>query len=323
MNEFLTEPPLLDFEPANDTFLADVLSGLQSTPRFLPCKYFYDATGSMLFEQICELDEYYLTRTELQLMEDYGPEMAEQIGEGVMLVEFGSGSSHKTRILLDHLQKPIAYVPVDISRDHLFLTSKKLSKLYPEIEVLPVCADFTQDFELPEPKRRATHSAVYFPGSTIGNLLPGDACKLLRRIADFCGRGGGLLIGVDLQKESSIVEAAYNDSKGVTAEFNLNLLHRINRELEGDFVVERFRHAAVYDEEHGRVEISAVSMDKQVVSVSGESFDFEAGDVIRTEFSHKYTVEGFAGLAAEAGLTLGKHWIDDDGLFAIIHLVVA
>ncbi|HET6327834.1 MAG TPA: L-histidine N(alpha)-methyltransferase, partial [Planctomycetaceae bacterium] len=210
-------------------FLHDVVTGLQALPKSLPCKYFYDERGSELFDRICQLDEYYLTRTELALMDQFAPEMGAQIGPGTMLVEYGSGSSVKTRYLLDGLIDPVAYVPVDISGEHLRKTARELARDYPRIEVLPICADFTQDFALPRSQRAATHAAVYFPGSTIGNFLPGQAAELLRRITLMCGTGGGLLIGVDLKKDVATLEAAYDDLRGVTAEFNLNLLHRINR----------------------------------------------------------------------------------------------
>ena len=192
-------------------------------PRTLPCKYFYDERGSQLFDEICKLDEYYLTRSEISIMKRHAPEMADQIGPGVMLVEYGSGSSIKTRLLLEQLQDPVAYVPVDISRDHLLRTANGLSLDFPHLEVLPVCADFTTEFHLPNSKRIPTHSAVYFPGSTIGNFLPRTALAMLAGIVPLCGTGGGLLIGIDLQKDVDVIESAYNDAKGVTAEFNLNI----------------------------------------------------------------------------------------------------
>src|SRR5580704_7803960 len=198
-------------------FLRDVLAGLRLPQKQLPCKYFYDARGSELFDRICLLDEYYLTRSELTIMDQFAPEMGAQIGPGAMLIEYGSGSSVKTRYLLDALPDAVAYVPVDISGEHLQQTARELARDYPRLEVLPVCADFTQDFALPRSLRPATHSAVYFPGSTIGNFLPGRAAELLRRITGMCGPGGGALIGIDLKKDAATIEAAYNDSLGVTA----------------------------------------------------------------------------------------------------------
>jgi len=313
---------LLDLKPQAAVFLDDVVEGLSQSPKCLPCKYFYDERGSQLFDRICELDEYYLTRTELAIMRQFASEMAEQIGPGVMLVEYGSGSSIKTRLLLDHLPDPVAYVPVDISQDHLEQTAAVLADDYPNIEVLPVCADFTKEFDLPLSVREPSHAAVYFPGSTIGNFTPDEALELLSHIAPLCGTGGGLLIGVDLQKDLETIEAAYDDAEGVTADFNLNLLRRINEELGGDFRLDQFRHRAVYNRRLGRVELGLVSQGRQHAEVAGESFLFEDGEEIRTEYSHKYTVDGFAELAAEAGLTLRRHWTDEDLRFAVLHFAV-
>jgi dimethylhistidine N-methyltransferase len=313
---------VLDFEPDVATFYDDVIDGLTARPRSLPCKYFYDEIGSQIFDKICRLDEYYVTRTELSIMTEHAAEMAEQIGPGVMLVEYGSGSSIKTRILLDHLSDPVGYVPVDISRDHLQDSADRLAKLYPQIEVLPVCADFTERFELPASSAPATHNAVYFPGSTIGNFMPDAAREMLARIVQLCGCGGGLLIGIDLQKDVDTIEAAYNDADGVTAKFNLNLLERINRELGGDICVEQFKHRATYDPQFGRVEIELVSQCRQTMTVGSQSFSFESGDVIHTEYSHKYTIEGFGILAGAVGLTLRRHWTDEQKRFAVLHLVV-
>jgi dimethylhistidine N-methyltransferase len=313
---------LLDLEPSTDTFLEDILEGLSQSPKNLPCKYFYDERGSALFDQICELDEYYPTRTELAIMRRFAPEMAEQIGPGVMLVEYGSGSSIKTRWLLDHLPDPVAYVPVDISRDHLEQTAGRLAGDYPYLDVLPVCADFTGPFDLPVSIRDPSHAAVYFPGSTIGNFTPGDALALLRQIAALCGTDGGLLIGIDLKKDILTIEAAYNDAAGVTAEFNLNLLRRINRELDGDFRLDRFRHRAVYNPVVGRVELGLVSQCAQRVTVADETFDFESGEEVRTEYSHKYTIDEFAEIAAAADLTLHRYWTDEASRFAVLHFAV-
>jgi dimethylhistidine N-methyltransferase len=313
---------LLDLEPTTAAFLDDVVNGLSQSPKCLPCKYFYDERGSELFDRICELDEYYLTRTELAIMRRFAGEMAEQIGPEVMLVEYGSGSSIKTRLLLDHLPDPVAYVPVDISRDHLEQTAAILAEDYPHLEVLPVCADFTQEFNLPVSVREPSHVAVYFPGSTIGNFTPDEALQLLRQLAALCGTGGGLLIGIDLQKDVDTIEAAYDDADGVTADFNLNVLRRINDELGGDFRLDRFCHRAVYNPRLGRVELGLVSQCRQEVDVAGESFAFEEGEEIRTEYSHKYTIEGFADLAAGVGLTLRRHWTDDASRFAVLHLAV-
>jgi dimethylhistidine N-methyltransferase len=307
---------------ASQQFCQEVVEGLSGASKSLPCKYFYDQRGSHLFDQICELEEYYLTRTELAIMRRFADEIGQQIGPGAMLVEYGSGSSTKTRILLDHLPDIVAYAPVDISEEHLFRTARQLATDYPHIEVLPVSADFTKEFELPNSVRKTTHSAVYFPGSTIGNFEPNHALQLLQRIAPLCGTGGGLLIGIDLQKDLSVIEAAYNDSRGVTDEFNLNILHHINRELTADFDVKQFRHLAFYNSEQGRVEIYIVSTRDQDVTVGGRTFHFSAEERIHTEYSHKYTIAGFAELAAQAGLTLRKSWTDERNFFAVLHFAV-
>jgi dimethylhistidine N-methyltransferase len=239
-----------------------------------------------------------------------------------MLVEFGSGSSVKTRYLLDALSSCAAYVPVDISGEHLNLTATELATDYPCIEILPVCADFTKPFVLPRPTRRASHTAVYFPGSTIGNFVPKRVVELLRRIVQLVGQGGGLLIGIDLKKDVTRIEAAYNDSLGVTARFNLNLLQRINDELAGDFHLDAFEHRAHYNSKLGRVELDLVSLADQYVTVAGEIFRFCEGEAIRTEYSHKYSIPEFATLAGSAGLVLHQQWTDRDDNFAVLHLVV-
>lgn len=304
------------------TFKDSALAGLRQPDKRLSCKYFYDKRGSELFDQICELDEYYLTRTELAIMQQYAAEMGEQIDEGVRLVEYGSGSSTKTRILLDHLPDPVAYVPVDISREHLISTAKSIQQDYPHIEVLPTVADFTKTFTLPEPKRPATHSAVYFPGSTIGNFEPHEAEQLLAVISHLCGRGGGLLIGVDLVKDRDVLEAAYNDSQGVTAQFNLNLLHRLKNELGAELELDDFSHFAQFNDEHQRIEIFIRSEREQTLRIGEEAFELNEGELIHTEYSHKYTIGGFAELAKNAGLTLRRGWTDERDYFAVLHFAV-
>ena len=303
-------------------FLNDVSTGLAESPKRLSSKYFYDKRGSELFDRICQLDEYYLTRCELAVMEQYAGEMGQQIGPGAMLVEYGSGSSVKTRYLLDALPDPVAYVPVDISGEHLRQTAAELAADYPQIEVLPVCADFTADFALPLSTRTSTHAAVYFPGSTIGNLLPERAMELLHRITAQCGTGGGLLIGIDLKKDVATIEAAYNDRLGVTAEFNRNLLRRVNRELGADFDLDQFEHRARYNPQLGRVETSLVSRRAQDVTIDEQQFEFAAGEPIWTEYSHKYTIAEFAAIAASAGLTLRRQWTDEQQNLAVLHLAV-
>jgi dimethylhistidine N-methyltransferase len=303
-------------------FLRDVRSGLSQKQKTLPCKYLYDERGSQLFDQICELDEYYVTSTELSIMEANTASIAAQIDTEVMLVEYGSGSSLKTRILLDSLLEPRAYVPIDISEEHLIKTSVELQKAYPSLQVLPVVADFTNSFQLPKCEPPASHVAIYFPGSTIGNFTPENAGKLLDNMSQMLGDQGGLLIGIDLQKKVSVLEAAYNDSANVTADFNLNLLNRINNELNGDFDLEHFEHRAIYNQTDHRIEISIVSLKDQVVSISGERFHFTTGEEILTEYSHKYTIDGFAEFAAEYGFTLHKSWTDEKEYLGVLHLVL-
>jgi dimethylhistidine N-methyltransferase len=317
-----TASSLVNLQPNAAQFLAEVIAGLSASPKTLPCKYFYDERGSQLFDDICGLDEYYLTRTEDAIIKAHVQEMADQIGPGVMLVEYGSGSSIKTRALLDRLNDPVAYVPVDISREHLRRTANELSRLYPRIEMLPVCADFTKPFALPLSRRTPTHSAVFFPGSTIGNFKPAEAQRMLLQLASMCGAGGGLLIGIDLQKDVRTIEAAYNDARGITAQFNLNILRRINAELDGRFDLSHFRHRAAYDRRFGRVELSLISMSDQWVTIGDREFPFAAGEKIITEYSHKYTIPGFAALAATADLTLRKTWTDPRQNFAVLHFAL-
>jgi len=313
---------LHDQEPAPSRFLEEALAGLQAQPKRLPCKFLYDERGSALFEQICELPEYYPTRTELGIMESGAAEMARRLGQNCLLVEYGSGSSTKTRLLLDHLDRPAAYVPVDISREHLLQAARALARSY-AIEVLPVCADFTERFELPQSRHRAGSRAVYFPGSTIGNFTHEAAAELLQSVARLCGAGGHLLIGADLVKEPALLERAYDDAAGVTAAFNLNLLSRMNRELGCDFPLARFRHRAVWQPTAARIEMHLVSLDARTVHVGGHPIQFRAGERICTEHSHKYTLEGFAALAAEAGFRVEQVWTDRRGWFSVQALVVA
>ena len=314
---------LHDYEPRGASMRAEILEGLRAPRKTLPCKYFYDARGSQLFEQICELPEYYLTRTELAIMETHAADMAAALGPRILLVEPGSGSSVKTRLLLEQLRLPRAYVPVDISREHLVAAADRLNRRYPTLEVLPVCADFSQPFALPTPRRPAARTVIYFPGSTIGNFEPPAAVQLLKRLRRLAGRDGGLLIGMDLQKDAALLERAYNDSAGVTAAFNLNLLRRINRELGGDFDASRFRHRAVYNRTEGRIEMHLVSLDDQTVNVADQGIHFRADEVVVTEYSYKHSLSSFANLAAQAGLALKQVWTDDRRWFSVQYLTTA
>jgi len=315
---------VLDLEPVNADFLAEVLAGLSSSPRTLPCKFFYDERGADLFQKICELPEYYITRTETELLRRYACEIAESIGPNAALIGFGTGAGIKTRMLLEHLENPIAYIPVDISKQRLIDSAAELSMAMPALEILPVCADYLQDLQFPKPLRKPDHVAVFFPGSTIGNLEPPVAKGFLQRVCRLCGKSGGLIIGVDLQKSREVLEAAYNDSAGVTAEFNLNLLVRANRELGADFDLARWKHRAVYNETEGRIEMHLLSEGDQTVHVGGHSFAFAGGERIITEFSYKQTLDGFAHLAATAGFReASRVWTDPKKYFAIFHFAVA
>lgn len=304
---------------AGQEFLSDVLQGLSESPKRLECKYLYDQRGSQLFDAICELPEYYPTRTELAIMRTHAAEMAEVIGPAATLIELGSGSSLKTRVLLDELLRPTAYVPVDISGDHLHRTAGRLQRVYPEIEILPVAADFSQPFEIPAAELARNKHVVYFPGSTIGNFERAAAIGLLRQHAQMCDSGDGLLLGFDLVKDIAILEAAYNDKQGVTARFSTNLLHRINRELGGDIAVEQFRHSAHFDEGESRIDIRLVSQADQNVKIAGREFAFAKDEPILTEYSHKYTPRAMQQLAREAGWRLKHLWTDPQELFAVAY----
>jgi dimethylhistidine N-methyltransferase len=312
----------VEYDHATDNFLEEVLAGLRQPVKRLPSKYFYDERGSQLFDDICELPEYYPTRTEMALLRDISADVAALVGEGATVIEFGSGSSTKIRILLDALDSPLAYVPVDISREHLLMSAKGLAGNYPDLRVVPVCADYTQPFEVPQIDGEKVR-AGFFPGSTIGNFTRSEAISFLQAAATDLGHNNGLLIGVDLRKDVETLHAAYNDSAGVTAAFNLNLLHRINREIGGDFDIDSFAHDARWVPEFGRIEMHLVSVCAQTVSIGGESFEFKSGESIHTEDSRKYDVEGFKDLAREAGWNSIDCWTDPDDLFSIHLLRVA
>ena len=303
-------------------FHDDVIKGLSRSPKELPCKYFYDERGSRLFDRICELPEYYLTRTELGIMRQNALAMAEAVGPQCRLIEYGSGSSLKTPLLLEALDNPACYVPVDISGDYLVHAAAALSRRFPDLEVTPVTADFTQPFELPLTHRYVRRQVIYFPGSTIGNFAPAEAVDLMAKMAGQVGEDGGLLIGVDLRKGVDVLEHAYNDSSEVTAAFNLNLLARINSELDGDFDLNAFQHRAVFNEHFSRIEMHLFSRRAQVVHIGRHTFEFKKGESIRTEYSHKYTREAFRRLASAAGFEVRQIWTDDKDLFSVQYLTM-
>lgn len=299
----------------DDPELAGLLADLSSKPAHLSPRYFYDDAGSMLFEAICELPEYYPTRTELSIMQRHAPEMAARFGPGALLVEAGAGSGAKARKLVAHMESPAAYVPVDISPGILRTAEQEMRRHCPAVPVITVCADFTGPIDLPP--LPAGRRIVYFSGSTIGNFEEEDAVRLLRALGKLMGPSGGLLIGVDLVKPRDVLRRAYNDSAGVTARFNLNALTHLNRRFDADFDIGTFAHEAVWDEASSRIEMRLVSQVDQVVGVAGCRLRFATGEYIVTEYSHKYTIPGFSALAARAGLRFREAWTDDAGWFSV------
>lgn len=309
--------PLVDQAPNTESFREAVLDGLTSSQKSIPSKFLYDERGSKLFDRICQLDEYYPTRTEIAIMRASIDAMVEVVGPDVRLVELGSGSSLKTRILLDHLESPAVYVPIDISRSHLVNAAETLAASYPDVPVQPVCADYTSSFDLPDPPRPAARTVVYYPGSTVGNFRPEEAQKFLSRIAQGLGSTDGLLIGVDLKKDVDVLEAAYDDAEGVTAAFNKNLLHRMNRELGASFAPEDFEFWSFWNDEEGCIESHLRSLRAQTVSIAGTSVSFDEGETIHTESSYKYTLQEFANLVGAAGYSVDRVWTDDRSYFSI------
>ncbi len=300
-------------------FRLAVLDGLSRSPRAIPAKFLYDARGSALFDAICELPEYYLTRTETAILTGCAPEIARLAGPGCALVEFGSGSSVKTRLLLDAMPDLAAYVPIDISRQHLDATAARLRSDYPALAVRPVCADYMTLAALP-PDVGAARRIGFFPGSTIGNLTPPEATAFLRRARGLLGEGGALVLGADLKKDPQQLHDAYNDSAGVTADFSLNLLRRINRELGATFDLAAFAHEAFYDSGHGRIEIYLRSLAAQSVAVAGRAFAFAEGERIHTEYSYKYDAADIAAMARSGGFDVTRRWTDPGHLFAVSYL---
>jgi L-histidine Nalpha-methyltransferase len=313
---------LHDLEPSVGAFLAELLRGLSQRPKSIAAKFFYDEMGSQLFDEICTLDEYYLTRTEMGILRENASEICALFGPECRLVELGSGSSAKTRILLDHLDAPAAYVPVDIAVEQLLQSSARLARRYPELCIKPVCADFTTAFTLPDIPSLVRRTVAFIPGSTIGNLEPAEAGNFFRQISLLCGADGGLLIGVDLKKDRLTVERAYNDARGVTARFNLNLLTRINRSFDAGIRQDKFQHHAFYNEEFGRIEMHLVSLVEQTIRLNGTTFILQEGEHIVTEHSYKYSLDEFAKLAGRSGWAVKGLWTDAANLFSVHYLAV-
>lgn len=322
MSTFASHLETWDEGEATHRLRLDVLSGLSAGEKELPCKYFYDEAGSELFERICQLPEYYPTRTEIGILAESAGEMAELLGRDCLLIEYGSGSSCKTRLLLDRLSQPAGYIPIDIARTQLQASAQALRERYSDLEVRPLCADFTRPLGVPAVQRPVRRRVVYFPGSTVGNLRPGEAVELLRRTAQLCGRGGGLLIGVDLKKEPRIITEAYNDSLGVTAAFNLNVLQRIQRELGADFEIEQFWHHAFYNPRESRIEMHLISRRDQRVRIAEREFCIMEGESIRTEYSYKYARRDLRNLAEASGFSVESEWTDKRDFFAVQYWAV-
>ena len=312
----------VDLAPPTTSFLDEVVGGLTRAQKELPAKYFYDQRGSQLFEAICSTPEYYPFRTEAALMRKHGAAMASALGDAVLLIEYGSGSGDKTRVLIEALN-PAAFVPIDISASALTDFVSSLASVRLDLPITAICADYTRPLAFPDfsatPHRR---KAVYFPGSTIGNLTREESFAFLSQTAELVGAGGAMLVGVDTKKEPALLHAAYNDREGVTAEFNRNVLVHINRVLGADFDPRSFWHYAFYAAPMGRIEMHLVSNKTQVVNVAGRQFSFREGETIHTEISCKYAVQEFQALASRAGFSSAQVWVDDDKLFSVHLLVV-
>jgi dimethylhistidine N-methyltransferase len=297
-------------------FAQDLMRALASRPRSISPKYFYDAQGSLLFDRICELPEYYPTRTELRILAGNAAEIAAQMGARAEIVEFGAGSLRKVRLLLDAMDRPARYLPIDISGEHLAQSAATLQHDYPGLDVQPVVADYTQRLLLPARLPGAGQRVGFFPGSTIGNFTPREALHFLQ-VAGQVLRGGALLLGVDLIKDPAVLHAAYNDGQGVTAAFNLNLLARANRELGTRFALDQFAHSAFYNAPHQRIEMHLVSRRRQIIAFAGQDYELDEGETLHTENSHKFTVDGLRELASRAGFRPGPVWTDEDRFFSV------
>ncbi|HEX9746647.1 MAG TPA: L-histidine N(alpha)-methyltransferase [bacterium] len=308
---------LYDMEPVRTDVRQDIIEGLSSPRKFIPSKYFYDKRGSELFEQITMLDEYYVTRTELSIMREHIVDIAKSIGPECTLFEFGSGSGIKTHMLLSHMEDPVAFIPIEIEKTILVKSSEKIAESFPNLEVMPVCADFWMNIELPRSKRAPRSKMGYFPGSTLGNFTSKGSLQFLKKAASMCNHRGGLLVGIDLQKDQDVLEAAYNDSKGVTAAFNLNLIRRINYEFRVDIPEEAFEHYAYYNEEWERIEMHLISKGDLDVDLNGHHVHFSEGEHVLTEYSHKYNPKLFEETASEAGFDVEKYWVDEKKYFCI------
>ncbi len=311
---------IVDHEPDTGDFRQGLIDGLSRDPKDIPAKFLYDERGSELFEQICETDDYYPTRTEIGIMETCLERVSELIGPRARIVEFGAGSGRKTRMFLKALESPAAYLPIEISKAALRGCAERMQTAFPDLEITPICADYTEPVELPAPPSSVGRTVGYYPGSTLGNFEPDEAASFLRRIHDLCGDNGGLFIGIDLVKDRDTLEAAYDDSAGVTEAFTMNILDRANREADADFDRDAFRFEAQWQPEHQRVQLRLVSREAQTVHVGDTPFEFEAGERIVTEHSYKFRLDQFAELARDTGFSPVENWTDDDELFSLWYL---
>jgi dimethylhistidine N-methyltransferase len=321
--QFPTQPATqrsIPFEQ-QPAFLMDVIEGLGKRQKEIPCKYFYDERGSMLFTEICQTAEYYITRTELQLFGKVLPDISTRIGPQATVIEYGSGEGRKIRDLLRSLQSPHAYVPIDISAEILFNAARRLKREFPSLDIYPMVADYTAQIALPEEvSKRGGKRVAFFPGSTISNFTPPEAAQFLRNMRQFLQRGDAFILGVDLIKSPNRLHQAYNDYDGVTAEFNLNLLRRINRELDGNFKIHQFEHYAFFNPRYSRIEMHLVSLTDQTVKIGRHSFSFRAGETIHTENSYKYSIDRVTQLGQEAGFQHEQVWTDEGNLFGVHYL---
>ena len=299
--------------------LAEIFDGLNQPQKKLPSKLFYDEKGSQLFDQICRLDEYYLTRTEMMILKNNVEEIVECFEDNSVFIEYGSGSSLKSRILLKNIKNISGYVPIDISTEHLQSTADSLNERYPDLDIYPVAADYTKTIAIPEIKKPVNRRTGFFPGSTLGNFLPEEAREFLKVVADELGKNGGFVIGIDLKKDKNILEAAYNDAKGITAEFNLNLLHRLNDEFGFNFDVASFKHHAPFNEKKSRIEMHLVSLCDQTIKSGDDEFKFKKWETILTEYSHKYSIEAVEKII-DGYFKIQKVWTDKNDYFAVMFL---
>ena len=315
-----TKMDFVNLAPSSTTVLKEVLAGLSKSQKSLPPKLLYDKRGSEIFEKICLLKEYYPTRAETEILKNHATDICHMIGESSVIVEPGSGAGDKIRFLLPHLINPKAYVPIEISKEILLRMTEELHKEFPQLKVIPVCADFNQPIELPLTLDwERAKEVIFFPGSTIGNFNPQEAVNFLKNMATLVGHGGGLVIGVDMKKAPEVFKLAYDDPHGVTADFNLNLLQRLNREVSARFDVRNFSHEAIYDEKLGRVEMHLVSKISQLVKVNETVFRFKEGETIHTESSYKYSVDEFAELCAKARWQIKKFWKNTENQFCVYY----